>query len=64
MPVTDQSDLLKALGPTPDRATDVADLLSQIAKIASAVPDADWRLLPADLAANHDLYLYGARKVE
>ena len=62
--MTDHSDLREALGPTPDRATDIADLLTQIGTIVNAVPHSEWEKLPQDLAANHDLYLYGSRKFE
>jgi len=35
----------------------------EILKIAQSIPQGDLHKLPTDLAANHDHYLYGFRKV-
>jgi antitoxin (DNA-binding transcriptional repressor) of toxin-antitoxin stability system len=47
------------LRPAPALSLDKA-----FAAIAQEVPDAEWELVPKDLAKNHDHYLYGAAKAE
>ena len=40
-----------------------APVWEEILKIAHGIPESDLHKLPTDLAANHDHFLYGFRKV-
>lgn len=51
-----------AVAPTSSEATDGRPIWEQIAEIVAQVPPEEWEKLPADLAANHDHYLYGTPK--
>jgi len=41
---------------------DPRPIWEKIAEISASIPLEEWDELPADLAANHDHYLYGAQK--
>jgi hypothetical protein len=57
--MTDLSDLLRDIAEGPSEQTDVKALLAEIAEVSASVPLEEWNKLPADLAAKHDLYIYG-----
>ncbi len=46
----------------PQKTVDERPIWEQIEEIVAQVPPEEWEKLPTDLAANHDHYLYGARK--
>ena len=51
-----------AITVSPAIARDARSLLEKIAAITTSIPSQEWEKLPADLAGNHDHYLYGAPK--
>lgn len=57
--MTDLSELFRDIAEGPSEPTDVRALLTEIAEISASVPLQEWRKLPTDLAAQHDLYIYG-----
>jgi hypothetical protein len=57
--MTDLSELFRDIAKGPAEPTDVRALLAEIAEISASVPLEEWSKLPADLAAQHDLYIYG-----
>lgn len=57
--MTDLSELFRDITQGPSEPTDVSALIAEITEISASVPLEEWRKLPTDLAAQHDLYLYG-----
>jgi len=57
--MTDLSELFRDIAQGPSEPTDVRALLAEIAEISDSIPLEEWRKLPTDLAARHDLYIYG-----
>jgi len=59
-----QREISQGRGTSVDSEDVDTDFLQSIAPDYSGIPDTDLYSLPADMAMNHDHYLYGARKAD